>query len=94
MIGYLQGIAHLSGRLSTQACLTGYLGETGRLTGQLTLPDTVCGEDYEGSYIVTPQAYSQTLDTDGKYMQDDVTVLEIPYAEVSNEYGTTVSIVS
>ena len=48
---------------------------------------------YEGEYIVTPLAFEQTiLDTDEKVMRDDVTVLEVPYNETSNEYGTTVSI--
>lgn len=48
---------------------------------------------YEGPYIVIPTAYEQELETDQKYMADDVTVLEIPYTEVSNPSGgMTVSI--
>lgn len=49
---------------------------------------------YEGEYIVTPRTTVQYLDTDNKMMTDDVTVLEIPYSEVSNLYGTTISIAS
>lgn len=50
---------------------------------------------YEGDYIVTPLAYQETiLDTDDKLMRDDVKVLEIPYDETSNPYGTTVVIAS
>lgn len=48
---------------------------------------------YTDEYIVTPYADRQTvLDTDGKVLVDDVTVLEIPYTETSNQYGTTIAI--
>lgn len=47
---------------------------------------------YEGEYIVTPKTFEQSLDTDYKVMSDDVTILEIPYNETSNIYGTTVAI--
>lgn len=48
---------------------------------------------YQGDYIVTPYAHRQTsLATDDKLMEDDVLVLEIPYVETSNQYGTTVAI--
>lgn len=49
--------------------------------------------DYDGSYEVTPLAYeSQTLETANRSMTADVTVLEIPIYEVSNEFGTTINI--
>lgn len=51
-------------------------------------------DPYTGEYVVTPQTYEQYLYTRGLVMQDDVTVLEIPYAEVANIYGTTVTIAS
>ena len=47
---------------------------------------------YEGAYVVTPLSTEQTLETTGKTMQEDVTVLPIPYFETSNETGTTVYI--
>lgn len=50
--------------------------------------------EYEGPYVVIPNVYEQTLNTKNKSMKRNVTVTEIPYAEVSNEYGVTVSIVS
>lgn len=43
---------------------------------------------YDGSYEVTPLAYTeQVLETTGKRMEGDVTVLEIPYYETTNESG-------
>ena len=55
----------------------------------------VMPEIYTGAYQVTPKAFEETiLDTDNKLMTDDVTVYEIPYAETSNTYGTTVTIAS
>ena len=50
---------------------------------------------YPGPYEVTPLAWQdQILATNGKNMEDDVTVFEIPYSEVSNPDGTTVVIAS
>lgn len=51
-------------------------------------------DPYEGPYEVTPKTVEQILETKDKNMVDDVTVHEIPYAEVSNTYGTTVTIAS
>ena len=51
-------------------------------------------EYYPGPYEVTPAVYEQSLQTARLMMRDDVTVHEIPYAETSNVYGTTVSIAS
>lgn len=50
-------------------------------------------DPYEGPYIVIPKAWQdQILATKDKDMTDDVTVTEVPYTEISNLYGTTVSI--
>lgn len=49
-------------------------------------------EPYTGAYTVTPKMMEQRLATKQKRMTDDVTVQAIPYYEVSNESGTTVTI--
>ena len=50
-------------------------------------------DTYSGEYIITPMPFaSQTLETNNKIMQDDVTVLAIPYYETSNISGKTVYI--
>lgn len=49
------------------------------------LPDDI--ESYEGSYSVTPQVEQQILDTELKYMKDDLTVKAIPYYATSNLSG-------
>ena len=46
---------------------------------------------YTGAYTVTPKPAAQRLATRQKRMTDDVTVQAIPYYEVSNESGTTVT---
>lgn len=51
-------------------------------------------DPYEGPYVVVPKTVDQILATNDKTMTDDVTVKEIPYAEVGNTYGTTVTIAS
>lgn len=42
---------------------------------------------YDGAYDVTPRLYAQSLDTDGKVMEDDVTVYEIPVTRTTNPTG-------
>ena len=50
--------------------------------------NTIAGDHYQGAYIVTPKVGEQTvLATTNKVMDDDVTVLEIPYNSVSNPSG-------
>lgn len=44
---------------------------------------------YYGNTTVTPKAVEQTLETANKSVLSDITVLEIPYFETSNEKGTT-----
>lgn len=48
---------------------------------------------YEGSYTIVPKAWEdQTLPTEKRSMEQDVTVKEIPYGETANPYGKTVTI--
>lgn len=49
---------------------------------------------YPGPYEVIPKTTDQILSTKEKAMREDVTVFEIPYAETSNDHGTTVVIAS
>ena len=42
---------------------------------------------YDGEYEVTPRIYEQTLETEGKKMNDDVTVYEIPITRTTNPHG-------
>lgn len=49
-------------------------------------------DPFEGPYEVIPKTYDQVLRTKDKNMEDDVLVYEIPIAETTNEYGTTVTI--
>ena len=45
-------------------------------------------ESYPGPYVITPKRYDeQVLNTKEKYMNDDVTVLKVPYSEVGNAAG-------
>lgn len=44
-------------------------------------------EEYAGSYTVVPDATEQVLETAQKYLKENITIQEIPYAEVSNNSG-------
>lgn len=48
---------------------------------------------YEGSYTITPLANQQVvLETEGKMMDENLTVLRIPTYETRNDYGMTMYI--
>lgn len=49
---------------------------------------------YAGSYLVTPAAGKQTLDTDNKVLLSDITINEIPVVEVTNDSGGTTMIIA
>ena len=42
---------------------------------------------YKGDYEVTPKVESQVLQTAQKFLEDNVTIKEIPYFDVSNTAG-------
>lgn len=49
---------------------------------------TTAGDRYDGVYEVTPKAYDETiLATEGKVMDDDVTVRQVPFYVTSNQSG-------
>lgn len=51
------------------------------------------GEIYSGTYLITPLVNAaQELPTAHKILEQNVVVEEIPYYEVSNQYGKTVHI--
>ena len=77
----------LTGILTPSATITGALSNPGTLEGFLTIPSAVGAPIYDGDYEVTPRLYAQSLDTDGKLMEDDVTVYEIPITHTTNPTG-------
>lgn len=69
------------------------MGGVVELGYDLTTPSVIDAVIYTDDYEVTPKTYSQTLDTANKLLRDDITVLEIPYFETSNDSdGLTVYI--
>ena len=44
---------------------------------------------YDGAYTVTPSRETQTLETAGKYLNDNITINPIPYEETENQSGGT-----
>lgn len=78
----------LNGTLTSAGRLRGTLvGDHHKIQGALTIPNTPGLELYGGPYEVTPRLYAQSLDTDGKLMEDDVTVYEIPVTRTTNPTG-------
>ena len=52
-------------------------------------------EHYSGSYEVTPKAHqTQTLDTSGKVLSEDLVIHEVPYYQTSNDSGGVTSYIA
>lgn len=93
----IHGIVHsadtLSGRVESGGEIQGKVDSGGVVIGSVGFPKCQYAPIYDGVYDVIPKAYvMQTLDTNGKTMEDDVRVHEVPYYETSNLNGTTVYI--
>lgn len=77
----------LVGKITDDGQIRGQLQSEGMLIGEVGFPKCDYPLPYGGEYEVTPRLYPQYLDTDGKYMDDDVTVYEIPITRTTNPYG-------
>lgn len=66
-------------------CLSGRICAGKSIAGFVAKP--VGCVDYTGTHEVTPQTTAQVLQTADKRLTDDITVLAIPFYEVSNEAG-------
>lgn len=81
-----QGV--LRGLIKTEVRLTGaVLAQKGRLQAVVAIPLAAQIDAYEGDYEVTPRIDSQTLETAGKRMKDNVQIKAIPFFDVSNNSG-------
>ncbi len=61
----------------------------------VSIATEIKGSTYDGQYIVTPASDRNiVLETKNKRLEDNVTVLKIPYYETGNEHGFTVYIAS
>ena len=83
-------VGQLKAVVSNTVSLIGKLNPTNKLQGIISAIEPV--ESYKGDYTITPKIDSQTMRTKNKKMEDNVTVLSIPYYETSNLTGKTVYI--
>ena len=89
----LNGTGRIIGSLGGMGQISGGLNGEWQLSGDLTIPESVETETYDGPYEVTPMLTAQTLETQHKLMLNDVSVNEIPITYTSNPYdGKTVLI--
>ena len=88
--GVVQTIDGINGRVSGSDGIRGRVESQGYLIGEVGFPRCDYPLPYQGPYDVIPKAHTmQTLETNDKYMEDDVRVHEIPYYETSNLSGGT-----
>lgn len=82
----LQG-GNLRASISSRGTLSGAITSKGSLIATVSKPAFIGGEQYEGSYDVTPKVEGQTMPTKNKVLIDDMTVKAIPIFKVSNTSG-------
>ena len=83
-------VGQLKAVISNSVLLIGKLNPANKLQGIISAIEPV--ESYKGDYTITPKIDSQTMRTKNKKMEDNITVLAIPYYETSNLTGKTVYI--
>ena len=72
----------LTGVLTGGGTLKGTLTQPGTINGSLTVPIYVYPPAYGGTYEITPTNETQILETDEKYLNNNITINPIP-----NNYG-------
>lgn len=65
-----------------------------KLKARIQLPASITADIYDGDYEVSPAVDAKELETKHKFMQDNVTVLAIPYYEVSNDQNGFTAIIA
>ena len=65
----------------------------GSVPGTLEFHYADTAPEYRGDYEVTPTLDTQTMETAGKLMREDMTIKPIPLARVSNNSGGTTVII-
>lgn len=84
-IGHLKGIVKISEGDTEVGHLVGIVqSQTFQISANVYFRGGIDAEPYEGEYIIKPTVDDQMLETKNKLMEDDVTVLAIPYFETSN----------
>lgn len=83
-------MGQLKAIITNNVNLIGKIAGANNLRGIVSLSESV--ESYRGDYTITPKIKSQSIKTKNKKMEEDVTVLAIPYYETSNLSGKTVYI--
>ena len=76
--GSVSGGGALNGSLSPDASVTGTLSSGTTISADLTIPSAIDVDPYQGEYRITPNGQTQTLNTSGKYLQNNVVVEPIP----------------
>ena len=81
------GIAYID-KTSTSGLVDTYtIFYTNGTTTSYTVTNGRDAPIYEGPYSVTSSVYDQSLSTNQTYMNDDITIAQMPYYEVSNLSG-------
>ena len=82
-----------SGNVYPLDIISGDIDSEQTIDGKLSILNEV--ETYDGDYVVVPAAKSsKILETKDKYLLDNITVLKVPYYQMSNQFGDTVYIAS
>jgi len=90
--GKIQNEGILIGRIKTNDVLSGVMRSDVEIKASVIAPTLLDLKTYSGSYVIYPEVNKIELATSDKRMKDDLTIMEIPYHEVGNEFGETVII--
>jgi hypothetical protein len=88
VITQIQKLQETKEKLKNKLVANGVQVQNEKLDGLVDLIDNMkIGDEYEGEYTIIPQVVSQTLETKEKLLDENITVVEIPYSTTANQSG-------
>lgn len=88
LVGIISAGQKLLGNISSNQKLLGSISSDQKLVGYIGLGDGLMYPEYEGEFDVTPSVHNDiVLNTAETYVNSDIKINKILYAEVSNNTG-------
>ena len=69
---------NIVGTLSTPITIIGTLSTNEKIQGTLTIPSAILPPAYEGEYTFTPTSEVQVIETERKWLTNNITINPIP----------------
>lgn len=83
----------ITGNLSAPIQIIGTLAGESKIAGTLSIPSAILPPAYEGEYTFTPSAETQVIETQSKWLTNNITINPVPsnYGLITYD-GSTITV--